>query len=112
MNCNHLIHREFMFQEDFEAFLNQIKFEKHFELIEFKNNHLFLIPNVVKLKCKLCNSHWYLSEPDNSWRGFFLDEQSYFQRVKLLESGNHNSKRWPIVLMILLAIFLALWLSG
>ncbi len=90
MSCEHKEISRFLSSEEFEIFeanLDQSLFQ-----IEQEGLWSLDVPNLVKYKCCKCGEVWYLSEPDNAWRGFFLKEANYLNRLHVLRKDKKNKK--------------------
>lgn len=107
MNCKHKPYQSFVSQEEFDSFLIELSLEENYDLIPFINKELFLIPNVVKLKCKICDETWFLSEPDNAWRGFFLDEEAFYCKVSNLKSDSKKKMRVRLLILLIILIIIS-----
>ena len=85
-------------QSDFHIF--ETKFDKKTNFIELTNSkHNYLNVFVYTYTCKSCYENWWLSIPENAWRGFFLTETKatlYFingRRTKNLRLPSKKRKR-------------------
>jgi outer membrane protein assembly factor BamE (lipoprotein component of BamABCDE complex) len=87
----------------FEKILDQkLKF-----LINTNSSHEYLKDYHYCYKCLGCNQSWWLSIPDNAWRGYFLTEkkaQTYIENLR--ESDKKRKNGCLITLGIILVILI------
>lgn len=105
-----------------KCFENNIyKFESEFEFNKFekelylKNNffkiedshHMYLNDFHYVYKCKHCKAGWWLSIPDNAWRGYFLNEEDAKKHIEKMRKDDKNTKIGCLILFgVILIVFL------
>ncbi len=111
---------EFCFNEHFESFETSEKFEEVDLILTQKlgREHLQFIKNVTLkygglgyyiYKCKNCNTKWYLSEPEYSWRGFLLPEKTALDKLKKTQ-GQDKILKLLFLLIVIVIVLLIVYL--
>jgi hypothetical protein len=100
----------FRFESESDFNIFEIKFDEKSSFIELTNSkHNYLNVFVYTYTCKSCYKNWWLSIPENAWRGFFLTEKNaknYIERIR-----NSDKKKKKGCLIILSIFFLILIIS-
>jgi hypothetical protein len=52
-------------------------------------------------KCENCNTTWWLSQPENAWRGFFAQEKNAKLFLNKLQNGDNKKKKGCFIILIL-----------
>lgn len=102
---------EFCFNEYFYSFETSEKFEAIDLILTQKlgRENLKFVKNVTLkygglgyyiYKCKVCKTKWYLSEPENSWRGFLLPEKTALETLKYIKRQDKNLKLLFLIIVI------------
>src|SRR5574343_632799 len=94
----------FAFNNDIEKFEDSKTFEK-FDLqldkkralsqdqkglVTIDNNGAYLDCYFQILRCNNCGTIWWLSTPDNGWRGFFMRESNAKIKIKGLKTDDNK----------------------
>lgn len=79
--CFETEYYEFKSEFEFEKFSKEFdsKIVKTIQFVKTENSDARIV-NVYK--CKYCKQLWWLSDPDNHWRGYFLKEKNAKNWVK------------------------------
>ena len=75
---------KYCFENEYYEFKSELEFEKFSKefdskiakTIQFVKTEDSETRTVSVYKCKYCNQLWWLSDPDNHWRGYFLKEKN------------------------------------
>ena len=94
----------------FESESEFLEFEKKFNLKEkfFKianSKHEFLNDYHYIYICENCYENWWLSIPDNAWRGYFLTKNNAESHIKEIKSSE-KAKRNGCFLLLVFIIFI------
>jgi hypothetical protein len=89
---------------DFEKTLEQKS--KYLELINSK--HEYLDDYHYTYTCRNCNKNWWLSIPENAWRGYFLTEKKAEDHIKNIRSSDKKKKNGCLILIAIFFIILML----
>lgn len=87
------------------------KFNKEFDSkivksVHFVANEKFRNDSHIVYKCSVCNQLWWLSEPDNHWRGYFLKEQNAKRNINDNVCKGNVMKYGSIIILFLVIISL------
>lgn len=97
-DCFEHEHYRFDSSNDFDKFI--VKFDsKIAKTIHFINNEEY---RTTVYKCSSCNEIWYLSEPDNHWRGYFLKEKKAICQDEMKE----NLSKYGCLVIIVIFLFI------
>lgn len=83
---------------EFEKDLNQkAKFlkltnSKHEYLNDFHYNYT----------CENCNENWWLSIPENAWRGYFLTEKNAQKHIKDLKDSDKRKRNGCLIILVII----------
>ena len=79
-------------ESEFIAFEKSLDQKANFvKLINTKHKNLTEFN--TKYSCENCNQNWWLSIPDNAWRGYFLTEQSAKKHIKDLKDSDNRKRK-------------------
>lgn len=56
--------------------------------------------------CKNCNQNWWLSIPDNAWRGYFLTEQNAKKHIRDLKDSDNKKRNGCLIILFIIVIIL------
>ena len=114
---------EYCFTEQFESFESSKDFQEFDftltkklskDVLVFRKNETLNYGGVgyYIYRCNFCNTDWYLSEPDNAWRGFFLPKNQAKKTLNSLQTKERRV-RWGCLLIsiVMVVIFILLWLN-
>jgi len=105
--CKYCFEKEYF---EFKSELEYDNFSKQFDSKIVKTIQFIKTENsdsrtVSVYKCKYCKQSWWLSDPDNHWRGYFLKEQNARNWMKK-NLKDTRSCGCVILIVILLIIFI------
>ena len=66
-------------------------------------NHIDNFHNSI-YRCTYCNQNWCLSDPDNSWRGYFLRQKDAIDFENKIEREGKIRARGCIIFLVLLIL--------
>ena len=105
---------KYCFDKQYESFASRREFQD-FDLIltqKLGKEYLLFVENVTLnfggigyyiYKCHYCKTVWYLSEPDEYWRGFFLPKKQAKVVLKSLQKKD-SRLRWGCVLVSIIVV--------
>ena len=93
----------------FDSYSEFEEFNKEFDSkiaksIHFVANGKYRSDSHVVYKCSICNQLWWLSEPDNHWRGYFLKEHNAKRNIDNDERKGNALKFGSLVITFLVII--------
>jgi hypothetical protein len=93
-------------ESDFTIFENRLEQKiKFLKLISSK--HEFLNDFHYTYTCENCNQSWWLSVPDNGWRGYFLTEKNAQKHIKDIRDSD-KKKRNGCLIMLVIILFIVI----
>lgn len=108
-----------MCENCFEKEIHEFETYEHFDTFDLEltnklgSSKMILIKDIFNerslnngysiYKCQSCLKEWYLSIPDNAWRGYFLEKKSAIQRInkEWIESQKENKGCWISIFIFL-----------
>ncbi len=92
--------------DEFDLILTKRLSKGIIKLVEDLPNERRNSPNYTIYECQKCATRWYLSEPENAWRGFFLKEVTAKIRLRniWLSEKKNNIGCWVILVITILSI--------
>ena len=89
---------------EFENFEKELTLKaRHFTISNSKEKKL---NDSISYQCNSCLETWYLSEPDNAWRGYFLRKDSARAYSYNLKKSNSKKKYGCLILLIFISLFI------
>lgn len=105
--CFNKEYTKFDSTKEFEIFLNEFN-AKIAKSIHFVKQEKYKTDNHKVYTCDNCKSLWWLSDPDNHWRGYFMKAEN---ATKLIDKDEQKGKiiKFGFILILITAISLTLF---
>ena len=92
-------------ESNFREFEKKLEEKSKFlELISSKHNYLNDFHYVYT--CENCKTNWWLSIPENAWRGYFLTENKAKEHIEKLKKSDAKKKNGCLILLGILLLIL------
>lgn len=107
---------EFCFETEKYRFTTLSEFENFEKELFLKDKNLSVLKATKEFstgfytsyKCNSCSEIWYLSEPENSWRGYLLKEDSakiYIDKIKKNDLKKKYGCFFFLIVFLILILF-------
>lgn len=87
-------------QGDFEIFDRDLTLKVNKDLEALKSGENYRQVYYDQFQCTHCKTIWNLSMPENSWRGFFLDNESVKSHIDSLKNDDKRKGRIGCLIVI------------
>lgn len=77
--------------------------------VHFVENGKYRSDSHIVYKCSNCNQVWWLSEPDNHWRGYFLKEHNAKRKIDIDARKGIRIKYGCLLIVFLIIILLKIF---
>lgn len=92
-------------ESDFIAFEKSLDQKAKFLLL-INLKHEYLNDFHYTYTCENCNQNWWLSIPDNAWRGYFLTEKNAQIHIKDLRYSDKKKKNGCLIILLIILFIL------
>lgn len=103
------------FNKEYESFPSLKSFEEfQFEFDKLDKNKFLHIRNgnlkfyFNEFECKNCNEVWWISDPDNAWRGYCLKKENAIAYIQKLQRREQNTRIGCVILVLIIMTYFLL----
>lgn len=97
----------YKFESEFEFNQFEMKFDFKNKFLKINNTqHEYLNDFHFVYNCDYCKTVWWLSMPDNAWRGYFLKEENAKKHIEKIRKEDRSKKIGCFILLGLIIFIL------
>jgi len=97
-------HENFPSSKDFEEFQSDFDQLDETNFQHVRNGNFKFYYN--EFECENCNEIWWISKPDNGWRGYCLKKDNAIAYIQKLQKQDQNARIACILLVLFVLIFI------